>query len=233
MILKHWHEQTINDCIFIKKILTKWKWKVKVKSESDMTYSQYWWPILGIHDLHLTHPKCTHTAVNTHTHCEHTPGAVHTHSSENTHTMNTHPEQCPHIAVNTHTHTHTVNNTPGAVPTHSSEYTHTPWTTHPEQCTHTAVNTHTLWTHTWSSAHTHRTVNTHTAVNTHTPWTHTRSSGQPFMACSRAPHCGIVGGERAVHSLPPPTYNPRQTKTFRLGVWLSAIRPRLPPNKEC
>ncbi len=37
------------------------------------------WPILGISALHLTHPKCTHTAVNTHTHCEHTPGAVGSH----------------------------------------------------------------------------------------------------------------------------------------------------------
>ncbi len=46
------------------------------ESESDMTYSQVWWPILGIRALHLTHPKCTHTAVNTHTH-----------------TVNTHPKQ--------------------------------------------------------------------------------------------------------------------------------------------
>ncbi len=27
---------------------------------------QVWWPILRICALHLTHPKCTHTAVNTH-----------------------------------------------------------------------------------------------------------------------------------------------------------------------
>ncbi len=26
-----------------------------------------WWPILGICALHLTYPRCTHTAVNTHT----------------------------------------------------------------------------------------------------------------------------------------------------------------------
>ncbi len=45
-------------------------------SESDVTCDEVWWPILGICALHLTHPKCTHTAVNTHTHCEHTPGAV-------------------------------------------------------------------------------------------------------------------------------------------------------------
>ncbi len=37
------------------------------ESESDVTYGQVWWPILGIRALHLTHPKCTHTAVNTHT----------------------------------------------------------------------------------------------------------------------------------------------------------------------
>ncbi len=42
--------------------------------ESDVTYGQVWLPILGICALHLTHPKCTHTAVNTHT-------------------VNTHPEQ--------------------------------------------------------------------------------------------------------------------------------------------
>ncbi len=48
------------------------------ESESEVTYSQVWWPILGIRALHLTHPKCTHTAVNTHT-------------------VNTHPEQWPAI----------------------------------------------------------------------------------------------------------------------------------------
>ncbi len=32
-----------------------------------MTYDQVWWPILGICALHLSHPKCTHTALNTHT----------------------------------------------------------------------------------------------------------------------------------------------------------------------
>ncbi len=40
------------------------------ESESDITYDQVWWPILGICALHLSHPKWTHT-----------------------HTMNTHPEQ--------------------------------------------------------------------------------------------------------------------------------------------
>ncbi len=39
---------------------------------SDVTYNQ-------LCALHLTHPKCTHTAVNTHTHT-HTPG-THTRSS--------------------------------------------------------------------------------------------------------------------------------------------------------
>ncbi len=38
----------------------------------DVTYGQVWWPILGICALHLTHPKCTHTAVNTHTPWTHT-----------------------------------------------------------------------------------------------------------------------------------------------------------------
>ncbi len=33
----------------------------------------------GICALQLTHPNCTHTAVNTHTHREHTPGAVGSH----------------------------------------------------------------------------------------------------------------------------------------------------------
>ncbi len=49
---------------------------MKVKKESDVTYGQVWWPILGIYALHLVH---THK--------------VHTHSSEHTHTVNTHPEQ--------------------------------------------------------------------------------------------------------------------------------------------
>ncbi len=49
-------------------ILNKWKWK----SESEVTYGQVLWPILGICALHLTHPRCTHT---------------------HTHTVNTHPEQ--------------------------------------------------------------------------------------------------------------------------------------------
>ncbi len=40
---------------------------LKKRKESDVTYSQVWWPILGICALHLTHPTCTHTAVNTHT----------------------------------------------------------------------------------------------------------------------------------------------------------------------
>ncbi len=39
-----------------------------------MTYDQVWRLILGICALHLSHPKCIHTAVNTHT-------------------VNTHPEQ--------------------------------------------------------------------------------------------------------------------------------------------
>ncbi len=66
----HYNTQYIN-------IFQRWKWKVK--SESDVTCGQVWWPILRICALHLTHPKCTHTAVNTHTHREHTPGAVGSH----------------------------------------------------------------------------------------------------------------------------------------------------------
>ncbi len=44
----------------------------KKKSVSEVTCGQVWWPILGICALHLTHPKCTHTAVNTHTPWTHT-----------------------------------------------------------------------------------------------------------------------------------------------------------------
>ncbi len=42
--------------------------------ESDVTYSQVWWHILGISALHLSHPKCTHTQQWTHTHCEQCSG---------------------------------------------------------------------------------------------------------------------------------------------------------------
>ncbi len=45
----------------------------------EKSYGQVCRPILGICALHLTHPNCTHRAVNTHTHCEHTPGAVGSH----------------------------------------------------------------------------------------------------------------------------------------------------------
>ncbi len=38
----------------------------------NVTSDQVLWPILGICALHLTHPKCTHTAVNTHTPWTHT-----------------------------------------------------------------------------------------------------------------------------------------------------------------
>ncbi len=37
-----------------------------------MTYDQVWWSILGICALHLTHPRCTHIAVNTYTVNTHT-----------------------------------------------------------------------------------------------------------------------------------------------------------------
>ncbi len=49
------------------------------ESESDVTCGQVWLPILRICSLQLTHPKCTHTAVNTHTHHEHTPRVVGSH----------------------------------------------------------------------------------------------------------------------------------------------------------
>ncbi len=44
-------------------------------SESDVTYGQVCWPILGICALHLTHSSA-HTQQWTHTHREHTPAAV-------------------------------------------------------------------------------------------------------------------------------------------------------------
>ncbi len=111
---------------------------------SEVTKGQVWWPILWICALQLTHPKCTHTAVNTQTHCEHTPGAL------------------------------------------GSHY-------------------------------------------------YVAAPGEQFggsVPCSRAPSRGIKGGESTVHSLPPPTIpaGPRlELETFGLWVWLSTIRPRLPP----
>ncbi len=48
-------------------VYTLWKWRW-----CDVTYSQSWWPILGICALLLTHPRCTHTQQWTHTHREHT-----------------------------------------------------------------------------------------------------------------------------------------------------------------
>ncbi len=48
----------------------------KWKSESDMTYDQVWWPILGI----CAYPILSaHTQQWTRTHREHTPGAVSSH----------------------------------------------------------------------------------------------------------------------------------------------------------
>ncbi len=47
--------------------------RVNINLKSDMTCGQVWLPILSICALHLSHPKCTQTAVNTHTH---TPAAV-------------------------------------------------------------------------------------------------------------------------------------------------------------
>ncbi len=42
------------------------------ESESDVTYSQVWWPILGIRALYLPIQVHTHPAVNTHTPWTHT-----------------------------------------------------------------------------------------------------------------------------------------------------------------
>ncbi len=50
-----------------------------IESESDVTYSQVWWPILGIRALYLPIQVHTHPPVNTHTHREHTPRAVDSH----------------------------------------------------------------------------------------------------------------------------------------------------------
>ncbi len=47
-------------------------WGAETEVKVKVTYDQVWWPILGIRALHLTHPKCTHTAVNTHTPWTHT-----------------------------------------------------------------------------------------------------------------------------------------------------------------
>ncbi len=68
---------------------------------SDVTCGQVRWPLLGICALYLSHPKCTHTAVNTHT------VNTHTHSSEHTHREHTHSSE--------HTHRE---HTPGAVGSH-------------------------------------------------------------------------------------------------------------------
>ncbi len=48
-------------------------------SEVKVTYSQVWWPILGIHALHLPIQVHTHSSEHTHTHHEHTPRAVGSH----------------------------------------------------------------------------------------------------------------------------------------------------------
>ncbi len=91
--------------------------------------------------------------------------------------------------------------------------------THPK-CTHTHRE------HT----HTHRhTVNTHIHCE-HTLWTHTRSSGQPFMLRRLWSICGFGAlfkgtsvvvlkvEERAVHSFPPPTIPPTETRTRNLWI---------------
>ncbi len=52
-----------------------WALQCTMRFLSDVTYGQIWWPILGIHALHLTHPS------------------AHTQQWTHTHTVNTHPEQ--------------------------------------------------------------------------------------------------------------------------------------------
>ncbi len=84
-------------------------------------------------------------------------------------------------------------------------------------------------------------VNTHTAVNTHThTHTHTeqclccaaRGAVGGSVPCSRAPRCGIEGGESAVHSLPPPHLHflPARDSNSQPFDYESdsTIRPRLP-----
>ncbi len=69
----------------------------KGRKGKDVMCGQVWFSILGICALHLTHPKCTHTAVSserTHTH-------THTHTQHtHTHTHTTHTTHTPEWAVN-------------------------------------------------------------------------------------------------------------------------------------
>ncbi len=57
---------------------SKWKTIHKMISESDVTYSQLWWPILGICALHLPIQVHTHSSGHKHTR-EHTHTAVGSH----------------------------------------------------------------------------------------------------------------------------------------------------------
>ncbi len=58
--------------VFLSCIAMSSRLSVLVIWKHDWTYDQVWWPTLGICALHLSHPKCTHTAVNTHTPWTHT-----------------------------------------------------------------------------------------------------------------------------------------------------------------
>ncbi len=61
-----------------------------------MTYNQVWRPILRICALHLTHPRCTHTAVNT----EHSLGVqclAQEHISRNTESGESTVRSLPHL----------------------------------------------------------------------------------------------------------------------------------------
>ncbi len=88
--------------------------------------------------------------------------------------------------------------------------------------THPSAHTQ-QWTHTHSE-HTPGAVGSHLCCGV-------RGAVEGLVPCSRAPCCGIEGGESAEHSLPPPTIpaGPRlELTTFRLLVQLSTIRPHLP-----
>ncbi len=58
---------------------SKWKTIHKMISESDVTYSQLWWPILGIRALHLPIQVHTHSSGHKHTPWTHTHTAVGSH----------------------------------------------------------------------------------------------------------------------------------------------------------
>ncbi len=60
--------------LVLSKVQTAIPFCSEILSESDMKYSQVWWPILWTHALHL--PIQVHTHSSEHTHREHTLWAV-------------------------------------------------------------------------------------------------------------------------------------------------------------